>query len=130
MASLWRLPEDTVDVPGLARHGPITLLPASPALTSGIPVGTATVGTHTEAVFLPCAAYRANIAVVGATGTGKSTFLQHLARDAMGREGVQVVVLDPESELVAVSGALLYAYVVPFGVVQPVLQAVRATGLV
>jgi hypothetical protein len=107
VASLWRLPADTVDVPGLARHGPLTLLPASPALMSGIPVGTATVGTHTEAVFLPRAAYRANIAVVGATGTGKSTFLQHLARDAMGSDGVQVVVLDPESELVAaMAGAL------------------------
>jgi energy-coupling factor transporter ATP-binding protein EcfA2 len=97
------------------------LLPAAPALTSGIPIGTATLGAHSEAVCLPHAAYRANVAVIGTTGAGKSTFLQHLAHDAITREGVQLVVIDPDSDLVAAMvGRLpdeekLRAVVVSFG---------------
>jgi len=101
VASLYHLPLAEVDVPGLARTGPRALLPAAAALTTGTPIGVATIGTHSEAVCIPHAAHGANVVVLGATGTGKSTFLQHYARDAVEREGVQLVVVDPDSALVA-----------------------------
>ncbi len=101
VASLYHLPLAEVDVPGLARTGPRALLPAVEALKTGTPIGTATVGAHSEPVCIPHAAHGANVVVLGATGTGKSTFLQHYARDAVERAGVQLVVVDPDSALVA-----------------------------
>jgi len=101
VASLYHLPLAEVDVPGLARTGPRALLPAVEALKTGTPIGTATVGAHSEPVCIPHAAHGANVVVLGATGTGKSTFLQHYARDAVERAGVQLVVVDPDSALVS-----------------------------
>jgi len=101
VASLYHLPLAEVDVPGLARTGPRALLPAAEALKTGTPIGTAIVGAHSEPVCIPHAAHGANVVVLGATGTGKSTFLQHYARDAVERAGVQLVVVDPDSALVA-----------------------------
>lgn len=101
VAALFHVPADTVEVPGLPRTGPRTLLPASAGLKAGTPIGAATLGAHREAVHIPHAAYRANVLVLGATGTGKSTFLQHYAREAVQREDMQLVVLDPDSALVA-----------------------------
>jgi len=100
VAALWHLPADAVDVPGLARSGPRALLPSSEAFASGVPIGVATVGTHTETVHLPAAIHRGNTVVLGATGTGKSTFAQHLVRDALDRDDVQIVVIDPDADLV------------------------------
>jgi len=100
VAALWHLPADAVDVPGLARGGPRALLPSSEVFASGVSIGTATVGTHTETVHLPAAIHRGNTVVLGATGTGKSTFAQHLVRDALDHDDVQIVVIDPDADLV------------------------------
>jgi len=100
VAALWHLPADAVDVPGLARTGPRSLLPSSEAFSSGVPIGVATTGTHTEVVHLPAAIHRGNTVVLGATGTGKSTFAQHLVHHAVAADDVQVVVIDPDADLV------------------------------
>jgi hypothetical protein len=100
VASLYHLPAADVEVPGLGRTASRTLLPAAAALTTGTRIGTATLGVHSDAVCIPQAAYGANMVVIGATGTGKSTFLQHYAHDAVMREHVQLVVIDPDSSLV------------------------------
>ncbi len=100
VAALFHLPTQEVELPGLTRTGPRTLLPSAAALTAGTPIGTATLGPHSDAVCIPHAAHGTNLLVLGATGTGKSTFLQHYARDAVAREHVQLVVIDPDSSLV------------------------------
>lgn len=100
VASLYHLPLAEVDVPGLARAGPRALLPTTEALKTGTPIGTATVGAHSEPVCIPHAAHAANVVVLGATGTGKSTFLQIYTRNAVELAGVQLIVVDPDSALV------------------------------
>ncbi|HET8632497.1 MAG TPA: DUF87 domain-containing protein, partial [Thermomicrobiales bacterium] len=65
-----------------------------------MPIGEAVVGAHRETVHLPTAIHRGNTVVLGATGTGKSTFAQHLVRDALARDDVQIVVIDPDADLV------------------------------
>src|SRR5205807_5551563 len=86
VAALWHLPADVVDLPGLARTGPRALLPSSDAFAAGVPIGVATVGTHTETVHLSPAIHRSNTVVLGATGTGKSTFAQHLVHHAVAED--------------------------------------------
>jgi len=100
VAALWHLPADAVDLPGLARSGPRSLLPSSDAFASGVPIGEAVVGTHRETVHLPAAIHRGNTVVLGATGTGKSTFAQHLVHHAVAEDAVQIVVIDPDADLV------------------------------
>jgi len=100
VAALWHLPAEAVDVPGLARTGPRALLPSSDAFAAGVPIGEAVVGTHREMVHLPAAIHRGNTVVLGATGTGKSTFAQHLVHHAVAADDVQVVVIDPDADLV------------------------------
>jgi len=100
VAALWHLPADAVDVPGLARTGPRSLLPSSEAFSSGVPIGVATAGTHTETVHLPAAIHQGNTVVLGATGAGKSTFAQHLVHHAVADDDVQVVVIDLDADLV------------------------------
>ncbi len=100
VAVLWHLPAEAVDLPGLARTGPRALLPSSAAFSSGVPIGVATIGAHTETVHLPAAIHRGNTVVLGATGTGKSTFAQHLVHHAVAADDVQVVVIDPDADLV------------------------------
>lgn len=100
VAALCHLPAAELDLPGLARTGPRALLPSSNAFASGAPIGVSTVGTHRETVHLPTALHRSNTVVLGATGTGKSTFAQHLVHHAIAQDGVQIVVIDPDSDLV------------------------------
>jgi len=100
VAALWHLPAAAVDLPGLERSGPRALLPSSSAFSAGVPIGVAAAGTHREAVHLPAAIHRANTVVLGATGTGKSTFAQHLVHHALARDDVQIVVIDPDADLV------------------------------
>ena len=100
VAVLFNLPPATVDVPGLARGGATVLLPAAGAVTEGIPFGAASLGRHSEPVCLPRALYDHNTIILGGTGMGKSTAAQHCARDAIARAGVQLVVLDPDGDLV------------------------------
>ena len=100
VAALWHLPAEAVDVPGLARSGPRALLPSSDAFAAGVPIGEAVVGTHREMVHLPAAIHRGNTVVLGATGTGKSTFAQHLVHHAVAADDVQVIVIDPDADLV------------------------------
>ncbi len=100
VAALWHLPAEAVDVPGLARSGPRALLPSSDAFAVGVPIGEAVVGTHREMVHLPAAIHRGNTVVLGATGTGKSTFAQHLVHHAVAEDDVQIVVIDPDADLV------------------------------
>lgn len=100
-ACLYYVPAALVDVPGLKRAGPLVLLPDDPAWRDGIPIGTTTLGDHAEPVCLPRPAKRSNIAIIGATGTGKSTILQHLAQGVYRDRDVQLIVVDPDSDLVA-----------------------------
>jgi len=120
-ACLYYVPAALVDVPGLKRAGPLVLLPDDPAWRDGIPIGTTTLGDHAEPVCLPRPAKRSNIAIIGATGTGKSTILQHLAQGVYRDGDVQLIVVDPDSDLVAdLVGALpeeeqRHAVVIDFG---------------
>jgi hypothetical protein len=100
LATIATLPTD-VAVPGLDRAG-AKPMPASVAVPTGgratKPLGLAQVGGH--AVALPVADARHHLHVLGATGTGKSTFLTHLILDDIAnRRGV--VVIDPKGDLAA-----------------------------
>jgi hypothetical protein len=100
LATIATLPTD-VAVPGLDRAG-AKPMPAPVAVPTGgrgtKPLGLAQVGGH--AVALPVADARHHLHVLGATGTGKSTFLTHLILDDIAnRRGV--VVIDPKGDLAA-----------------------------
>ncbi len=102
VAVLYNLPPETVDVPGLARGGARVLLPASDAFRDqgGIAFGTASLGRHSDEVRLPASSYKNNMIILGGTGMGKSTAAQHYAHDAVTRAGVQLIVFDPDGDLV------------------------------
>ncbi len=100
VAVLFNLPPETVDVPGLARGGARVLLPASDAFRGGIPFGMASLGRHSEPVHLPLSTYGNNMVILGGTGMGKSTAAQHYAHDAVTRDGVQLIVFDPDGDLI------------------------------
>ena len=100
LAALATLPTD-VAVPGLDRAG-AKPVPAPIAVPTGgrgtKALGLAQVGGH--AVALPVADARHHLHVLGATGSGKSTFLTHLILDDIAnRRGV--VVIDPKGDLAA-----------------------------
>ena len=99
LAVLAGLPTD-VAVPGLARAR-AKAVPAPVQVPTGgrgtLVLGRAQIGGH--AVALPGADARHHLHVVGSTGSGKSTFLLHLALQRI-RAGAGLVVLEPKGDLV------------------------------
>lgn len=99
LAQLAHLPSDAI-VPSLERAGsrPVAPVPAIPSGGFATKVlGTAVVGGRKVA--LRAADARKHLHLIGKTGTGKSTLLQHLAlADIRDRRGL--VVIDPKGDLV------------------------------
>jgi hypothetical protein len=99
LAALAGLPTD-VAVPGLARAR-AKAVPAPVQVPTGgrgtLVLGQAQVGGHRVA--LRDADARHHLHVVGATGSGKSTFLLHLALQRI-RAGAGLVVLEPKGDLI------------------------------
>lgn len=99
LAQLAHLPSDTI-VPSLERAGsrPVAPVPAIPSGGFATKVlGTAVVGGRKVA--LRAADARKHLHLIGKTGTGKSTLLQHLAlADIRDRRGL--VVIDPKGDLI------------------------------
>jgi energy-coupling factor transporter ATP-binding protein EcfA2 len=99
LAQLAHLPSDTI-VPSLERAGSRLVAPV-PAIPSGgfatKVLGTAALGGRKIALRAADARFHAH--VIGKTGTGKSTLLQHLAlADIRDRRGL--VVIDPKGDLI------------------------------
>lgn len=103
IAALAHLPADLV-VPGLVRAGarpvppsiriPAASTPARPAK----PLGDADTG-QPRPVAIPVADTRHHLHVIGATGSGKSTFMANLILDDV-HHGRGVVAIDPKGDLI------------------------------
>lgn len=97
VAQLWYLPDETFDAADLPRPRPLAGgLPPAPSPGQGIVVGT----NGDRPLALPLAALGRHLAVVGATGSGKSTFLLNLVTGLLDTSW-GATVIDPHGDLVA-----------------------------
>ncbi|WP_419994497.1 type IV secretory system conjugative DNA transfer family protein [Streptomyces boninensis] len=100
LAALAHLPTDA-HAPGLARAGARSVLPppAIPAPSPAArPLGTADSGPR-RPVALATTDARQHVHLMGATGSGKSTLINHLVLDDI-RHGRGAIVLDPKGDLI------------------------------
>ena len=102
-ASLWHLPTPQAAIPGLRRAGSRALLAAHPALLdpTGVAVGVSRGQGRCVPVTLPTAHLERHVAVIGSSGTGKTTFALALARGILADPSWGLFVLDPHSALAA-----------------------------
>ena len=104
IASLWHLPPSQM-VPELAlmeqrRMRTLLVPPAiAQASRSQLPLGISEHAGHRLAVSFPAECLHAHMLVVGKSGEGKSTGMEHLARAVMQHDG-GMLILDPHGDLV------------------------------
>ena len=97
VAQLWYLPDETFDAAELPRPRPLAgALPRPQADGAAIVVG----ANGERPLALPLAALGRHLAVVGATGSGKSTFLLNLVTGLLDTPW-GATVIDPHGDLVA-----------------------------
>jgi hypothetical protein len=101
IAALWHLPYAGFTAPTLewlsARNVPLPK--AVRDLTRGLEIGINQSGGHTQPVYLPDEDRTSHIAIIGKTGTGKSTLLHRLIASDIAR-GRGVCVIDPHGHLI------------------------------
>ena len=74
-------------------------LPANPSLSIGTPIGTCSCAGRDQPVCIPAEIRTQHLHVIGRTGCGKSTLIEHMIQDDI-EQGHGVAVLDPHGRLV------------------------------
>ncbi|TAK36100.1 MAG: DUF87 domain-containing protein [Chloroflexota bacterium] len=101
LALLWHFPQKDVEVGGLERTAFPALLPAGDQALDGDDGFFAGETDHPESrrsIYLPGQLLNEHIAVLGASGMGKSNLLQLIGRWIM-ESGGQLIAIDPHEEL-------------------------------
>lgn len=102
MSALWHLPHDRLTSPQILWNSALQV-EAPKSVTnpeSGIPIGINRFGSKEKKVYFPRDSRTMHTAIIGKTGTGKSSIAHHLI-DADIREGVGVCLIDPTGNLVS-----------------------------
>ena len=106
IASLWHLPAAPEGVPGLLRAPLRAIVAAHPAVageparrSGGLYVGVSRAQGLAVPVYLPRGHLGANTLVLGASGTGKTTYLLRLLAEVLADPSYGVFVLDPHGAL-------------------------------
>lgn len=100
LAGLWHMPTIYCVAPGIvwaAAHAPLPGAAAQQA--DGIPLGIHSYRGHSQEVRLSYSDRQSHVNIVGKTGVGKSTLIQHLVRQDI-LNGKCVGVIDPKGDLI------------------------------